>query len=184
MLRRLLTYYQVMPTFLDFLFVYGAKYSQDRAIRFSSFRTNVEINGSPASGIDGLGPGRSGLRYQVCYNLKAVGDLQKEDHTEVWILKYRQAAVHHQFDLVNGTQLWIVGDPHSSLTKQTSALYPANTNTSRFMSYSESFQSSLRIHLNYMYATLRTWGALIQKVEENIQTKVCNHLLPVDAISW
>ena len=101
MLVRILSYYQVMPGYLDFLQVFGVhKHSREK--RFSGFREQTQLLPGGSLRIDSLG--RSGCQFQLCYNLKTVarwtepGQLMpSEDHWSI-----RQGAFHHQFDLEKG----------------------------------------------------------------------------------
>jgi hypothetical protein len=102
-----MTYHQVMPAYLDFMFVFGSQ-SDANDLRFSGFREQVQLKPHPAClSIPGLG--RSGRHYQLCYNLKSVYR-KKQSHENVKLDEWsiRQAAVYHQFDVEHGTTLWIV----------------------------------------------------------------------------
>jgi hypothetical protein len=45
----------------------------------------------------------TGCRYKVCYNIR-----WHMRTNAIWSI--RQAAIHHQFDLGSGNQLWVVGE--------------------------------------------------------------------------
>ena len=98
-----LTYHQVMPAFLDFLFPFGLQeYSQD--FDFSGFRQHTTL-----SNLDRVltipEVGRSGRGYQLCYSLKAV----EESRSQIeWPWSIRQTAIHHSFDVDHGRANWII----------------------------------------------------------------------------
>src|SRR6187402_2626297 len=107
MLLRILRYHQVMPGYLDFMAVFGSQ-NENRDLRFSGFREQTSIT-KPSRALEMRNLGRSGRQFQLCYNLKAVAckSLPGTDLSEQqWSV--RQAAIHHQFDVEEGTTLWIV----------------------------------------------------------------------------
>ncbi|KAJ9151304.1 Fungal specific transcription factor domain-containing protein [Pleurostoma richardsiae] len=178
MLSRLLTWHQVTPTFLEFLYVFGTPFGEDREVRYSGFRTEkVLTNPDPGNVLPQLN--RSGRRYQVCYNLKAVA-LKDEDKKGVinktW--KVRQAAVHHQLDLGDaGGQLWMVGDPHCALKDQVQLLYPEfDDHRESFRTSERAFESSLDVHLLFCRWSTEEWRAHIQSLEE-ITDNLTSHVL-------
>uniref|UniRef100_A0A8H7N3N9 CorA-like transporter domain-containing protein n=1 Tax=Bionectria ochroleuca TaxID=29856 RepID=A0A8H7N3N9_BIOOC len=107
MLAEILTFHQVMPDYLDFMFTFGLQ-SEPRDHRFSSFREQRSFRPSKTSlAIEPLG--RSGRQYQLCYNLKGVS-LKGQDPEDPSLDQYsiRPAAFYHRFDVDNGNALWIV----------------------------------------------------------------------------
>ncbi|KZL63053.1 fungal specific transcription factor domain-containing protein [Colletotrichum incanum] len=163
MLLRLMTFYQVMPQFLDFLHIYASHHGRDRELRFSGFRTDKTL-ANPISGTVIHELGRSGRRYQLCFNLKTVSLKEQGD----W--KIRQAVFHHQFDIGQGTQLWIIGDPHASLKRHTAELFPeGKVYPTSFSTVQQGFKSSLEVHLNFaQWATLE-WRWHILYLEERAE---------------
>lgn len=117
-LLRILSYHQVMPTFLDFLFAYGSQYRK-REARLSGFRIHSTLFSKTIS-VDGLG--RSDKRFQMSYNIKSLirFDRSKSLEDALW-----HVAVHHQFDARTWKQVWIFGDPHADLKKATQLKYNA-----------------------------------------------------------
>ncbi|KAK1689035.1 hypothetical protein BDP55DRAFT_653929 [Colletotrichum godetiae] len=99
MLMRLLTFYQVMPHFADFICLYGSPNSESANLRFSGFRSKKVLkNPTPAMCIPVMD--RSGRLFQLSYNLKAarLGEVNK-----TW--KFEQYAIYHHFDVGSGVQL-------------------------------------------------------------------------------
>ncbi|OLN86219.1 hypothetical protein CCHL11_04097 [Colletotrichum chlorophyti] len=160
MLLRLMTFYQVMPQFLDFLYVYASSHGRDRELRFSGFRTEKVLgDAAPGSIIPELG--RSGRRYQLCLNLKTVAKKNDGD----W--KVRQATIHHQFDVGQGTQLWMIGDPHAVLKERTARLFQAgNIYPTSFSTMQQGFASSLQVHLDFIQWASSDWRWHILFLEE------------------
>jgi len=76
MLSIILTYHQVMPAYLDFVFAFGAQ-SDPRDLRFSGFQEQTMLK-TPQPGIEIPELGRSGRQFQLCYNLKGVKQRFKE----------------------------------------------------------------------------------------------------------
>lgn len=135
-----------MPDFLDFLFGYGSHDGEDRDLRYSCFRTETILS-NPDEGNVIPDLERSGLRYQICYNLKAVSPMAVKKQgvpQEKW--QIHRAAIQHQFDPMNGNQLWILGDPHAALKEKIRYLLPDHTvHKDMFDTIGNSFRSSLDI---------------------------------------
>ena len=102
MFLRLLTFYQVMSAFLQFVYPFGqTEDSQDT--HFSGFRGIVSLN--PTARKTTLEQmGRSGLGCQQCYNLKSVEPYPGRKQYP-WAI--RPTAVYHSFDTLNGKSTWI-----------------------------------------------------------------------------
>ncbi|KAF4900346.1 hypothetical protein CGCF415_v010125 [Colletotrichum fructicola] len=166
MLFFLLTFYQVMPQLLDFLLVYASPHGEDRELRFSGFRTYKMLsNPIPGSVIPQLG--RSGRKYQLCFNLKTVA-LKKTFQATTW--KVRQAAVHHQFDLGQGTQVWMIADPHAAIKSRIDELYNTHrTYETSFTSVEQGFKSSLDIHLALARWATSEWRWHVRYLEEKAE---------------
>ncbi|KAK1495486.1 hypothetical protein CTAM01_08615 [Colletotrichum tamarilloi] len=163
MLFQLLSFYQVMLHFLDFLYVYASLHGDDKELHFSGFRTQKTlINPLPATILPELG--RSGRQYQLCYNLKTAVDKGSDG----W--KTRQAAIHHQFDIGQNTQLWIIGDPRSSIKKIIGELYPENhVYPTSFSTFQQSFKSSMDVHLALASWATSEWRWNIRFLEERAE---------------
>lgn len=174
MATKLLSFHQVMPSYLDFISVFGRQLQQ-RNIRFSGFHEQSTLAVPLAKRLAIPQLNRSGYGYQLCYNLKAVadkGEVKREE--ERWSI--RQAALHHQFDLEKGTALWIctegrkdgglfdrVRDMTSDITRKEDWSY--NT-------FEESFRSSLATHLTCCHWSVEEWRAYISWLEDKVETGV------------
>lgn len=111
MFAQILTFHQVMPAYLEFVMAFGQQ-DEPKDLRFSSFKKQVSLASSARlPEIPGLG--RSGQQYQLCYNLKHIAVEKGRGFSMI-----RQAAIHHQFDVVTGKTLWIVTAGRRSLQER------------------------------------------------------------------
>ncbi|KAJ8119560.1 hypothetical protein ONZ43_g3514 [Nemania bipapillata] len=168
-LLRILTYHQVMPTYIDFLLVYGAE-EEDRELRYNAFRTRTTfVNPEPGNIIPDLN--RSGRQHEICYNLKAVAP---KDPTKSQFVKnrwrIRQSAVYHRLDLGTGSALWIIADPREAVKKIVGEILPEGLVPRGFAfdSFPESFSSSLDTHLALAQWASDEWRWHLQSLEETI----------------
>ncbi|KAI0425762.1 hypothetical protein F5Y09DRAFT_88918 [Xylaria sp. FL1042] len=168
-LLRILAYHQVMPTYIDFLLVYGAQ-EEDRELRYNAFRTRTTfVNPEPGSIIPDLN--RSGRQHEICYNLKAVAP---KDPTKNQFIKsrwrIRQSAVYHRLDLGTGSALWIIADPREAVKRVIGEILPEGLvpKTFHFDTFSESFNSSLDTHLAIAQWASDEWRWHLQSLEETI----------------
>ncbi|KAI0402284.1 hypothetical protein F4802DRAFT_576572 [Xylaria palmicola] len=168
-LLRILSYHQVMPTYIDFLLVYGAE-EEDRELRYNAFRTRTTfINPEPGNIIPDLN--RSGRQHEICYNLKAVAP---KDPTKSQFVKnrwrIRQSAVYHRLDLGTGSALWIIADPREAVKKVIGEVLPEGPvpRGFHFNTFSESFGSSLDTHLSLAQWASDEWRWHLQSLEETI----------------
>ncbi len=173
MLTEILTYHQVMPVYLDFMFVFGLQ-SDPRDLRFSGFREQTTVNRLPCNARDS-NIGRSGRQYQLSYNLKTVVLKSRGDgHITNNIWSIRAAAIHHQFDVVEGNTLWIVTaggrdlkDRYKELTGEGGR--PADK---AFADREQCFRSSLAAHLLFCHWATEGWRQYIRWMENVIEDQV------------
>ena len=173
MLVQILTYQQVMPAYLDFMFVFGAQ-SDPRDLRFSGFRQQSMMKDPPRGpSIPGLG--RSGRQFQLCYNLKGV-TLKTRDAENIKLSEWsiRQAAIHHQFDVVYGTTLWIVTKGRLDVQQRFKDLTgpDGRLEDKSFGDVCECFRSSLAAHLMYCHWSTEDWRWYIRWLEDVIDKEV------------
>lgn len=118
MFRRILSYHQVNPNYINFCLCFGYQKDGPKDFRFSGFRAqSFLMNPTPALIIPVRG--RSGLHYQISYNLRVVEEQSTSEtgaRDKQWAR--RQAAFHHQFDIVHGTSLWIVTSGRDTIKKR------------------------------------------------------------------
>jgi hypothetical protein len=137
-----------MPAYLDFLSVFGSD-MQLGDLRFSDFREQTLLSNTPR-GVVAPEMGRSGQQFQICYNIKSVvrESTAKEPHREQqWAI--RQAAVQHQFDVIEGTTLWIMTKTDLDFKENVQEVTGKHGRPEdrAFGSVPECFKSSLVIHL-------------------------------------
>ncbi|KAK0729526.1 hypothetical protein B0H67DRAFT_559020 [Lasiosphaeris hirsuta] len=178
-LKRVLSYYQVMPCFPDFLYTFGAKNGDDREItRFSGFRTEKTFrNANAAMEIPALN--RSGKTYQLCYTLKSVSLKPVTDgHLDPIINKawrIRSAVIYHRFDIEYGTQLWIIGDPLEGIHEVVQEhIHEKKIHSARFGTTAQSFNTSLEMVLHYAQWATEEWRWHVQS-SEDILEKITQH---------
>ncbi|ORY12543.1 hypothetical protein BCR34DRAFT_563656 [Clohesyomyces aquaticus] len=170
MTNLLLSFHQVMPSYLDFMSVFGLQLDQ-RDLRFSGFheQTTLGVPQSKRPAVPQLG--RSGHGYQLCYNLKAVVDKGGEGKRKEW--SKRHAAIHHQFDVDNGTALWICteGRKKDGLFDRIRDLTSDDKRKEdwSYGSKEESFISSLATHLTCCHWSIEEWRMYMGWLEETVE---------------
>jgi hypothetical protein len=179
MLVRILSFHQVMPGYLDFISVFGQQ-SHSRDLRFSGFREQTLLS-KPISGLSMPDLGRSGRQYQLCYNLKSVtcrSPANTPAKRKEWSI--RQAAFHHQFDVEQGTALWIVTKGNLDLKEQVQGLTgkDGRPEDRDFGTPEECFKSSLAVHLLYCHWSTEAWRWYLQWLEDVVDQNVSiSHVL-------
>lgn len=173
MFVRILSYHQVMPSYLDFVSVFGSQ-ALPRDLRFSGFREQMLLS-NPPRGPAAPALGRSGRQFQLCYNLKAVACLSDAKTTpsrKEWSI--RQAAFHHQFDVEEGTTLWIVTKGNLDIKDRIQEMTgkDGRQEDRAFETREECFRSSLAVHLLYCHWSTEEWRWYIQWLEDVIDREV------------
>ncbi|KAI1453404.1 hypothetical protein F4805DRAFT_443702 [Annulohypoxylon moriforme] len=177
MLTEILTFHQVMPAFLEFIYVFGQQ-GDSADLHFTGFREQVILTNPPD---DLIIPelGRSGKHYQICLNLKGVS-LKSENKGDFTLNDWsiRPAAFHHQFDVSNGNTLWIVVKGNLEIQERFKALTgkDARAQDKCFDSVEESFRSSLSAQLLYCHWASEDWRWYISWLEKAVDKK---HLMAV-----
>jgi hypothetical protein len=199
LLQQILCYHQVAPTYLDFLTAFG---SQDklRDLTFGGFRehtmlkdfrsltsthnasANIWDENCP---INPVGPavsslGRTAWGYQISYNLKAIESRDENQQVpepgfpieEKW--SFRQAAFHHQFDVVLGTTLWITTSSHEDIQNDIEDLTGPNAKEEdkSFRTVDECFRTTLSVHLLFCHWGTRNWRSFIRWLEDTVRREV------------
>lgn len=164
MFARILTFHQVMPAYLDFVMAFGRQ-DEPKDLRFSSFKKQVSL--APSARLpEMVDLGRSGQQYQLCYNLKHVSREKEGGFSMI-----RQAAIHHQFDVVTGKTLWLVTSGRRSLQERYKDLTgkEAKAQNKSFKSPLECLQSSLAAHLMFSSWSSENWRWYIKSLENNLE---------------
>lgn len=154
--------------FLKLLDVYRGTWDDDRELRPSIIRTSTVPNEPhPATIVRHLG--RSGRRYQMCSSLK-VPATRLGPRGEFY--KIRQVALHHQFDIHSGVQLWIICDPHGLVKGQIQSYIPKRGAAEMFLGMQRSLRSSLDIHLELFEWLVEEWGTYIMALQGDVHELV------------
>ncbi|KAI2619906.1 hypothetical protein GGR54DRAFT_107719 [Hypoxylon sp. NC1633] len=166
MLVDILTFHQVMPAFLEFIYVFGQQ-SEPTDLQFNGFREQVVLT-NPPTGLVLPQLGRSGRHFQMCYNLKGValtseskGDIMRNE----WSI--RPVMIHHQFDVANGNTLWIAVKGNLEIQQRFKALTEkeARAQDKSFGTTDECFRSSLSAQLMYCHWATEDWRWYIKWLE-------------------
>ena len=160
MLVRVLSYYQVIPGYVDHLLEFDGR-GHARKDMYSGFLSQTLLNHTPTMEVDYLG--RSGRQLQLCYNLRPIGRT-KRNHLapchKQW--SFRHGAFHHQFDILKGTAVWITTtadlDLKKRIEKSTGKTHMCEER--QFQTPEQCLKSSLAVHLllcDWAYETLRVY---------------------------
>ncbi|KFY09750.1 hypothetical protein V492_05364 [Pseudogymnoascus sp. VKM F-4246] len=179
MMLRILSYHQVMPDYLDFLFPFGLQ-SEQRDFRFSAFREQTLLK-SPACGPAVPGLRRSGRQIQLSFNLKGVhcsSGAEVPTREKIW--SPRQAAVYHQFDMELGTTLWILTKGNLELKTRIQDMTGTHgrLEDKSYGAVSQCLISSLAVHLLLCQWSCGDWRWYILWLEEVIAEETWHVNLP------
>jgi hypothetical protein len=179
MLMLALTYHQVMPSFLDFIFPFGRQlYPQD--FHFSGFR--IENRLSPLEiGLSLPELGRSGRGYRLCYSLRSV---ERSTSQKDWPWSIRQTSIYHEFNIDSGHSAWVIVKGSELMKTRvmsaTESSEPSELTT--FGTTDRAFAASLATQLIFCDWSAENWRWYINFLEEALQ-KTTRRILstPVDA---
>lgn len=162
MLTLCLTYFQVMPEFVDFLFSFGLQsYAQD--FYFSGFRQRTQL----AEHWQHTAPNTRLLdrRFQICYNLKSVEPSDSDD----WSI--RNCAIYHSFHVKEVRTSWIIvkGDELMKRRVEAATSDRGAHEPSAFKSMGSAFKTSLEMHLIFCDWSAEKWRWYINSLEDSFQ---------------
>ncbi|EXJ67897.1 uncharacterized protein A1O5_09244 [Cladophialophora psammophila CBS 110553] len=166
MMTWILSVFQVLPIFLEFLFAFGQQlYAVDS--QFSGFREDRRLEpGLQRNPIPELD--RSGQDFQICYNLKS---FERKDELQ-WPWSNRQVVVFHSFDVQNGHATWIVvkaNDIIRGRLKEVSATLLSKS-PDTYSSIAKKFTNSLACHLVIVEWCGENWRWCMNDIEEQLHT--------------
>lgn len=169
-----------MSSYLDFIYVFG-KQKKSRDLGHTGFREQTLLSDRPLQGPAISDLGRSGRQFQISYNLKA--PYFREKPGKIWTI--RQVAIHHQFDIIEGTSLWIItkGD-HKDLKKYIEDLTGPNGRREDydFTTPATCFASSLAVHTLLAHWASEDWRVRIRALEDDVDEAVsCYYSFPSDS---
>ncbi len=161
----LLTYHQVMPSFLDLVFTFKAR---RRPLNYALFRhENYLDENVPSLPLPHLG--RSGIQIQHAFNLLTVERTDLPLEKNQWPL--RHASLYHSLDLKTGRAVYILLKGDSELanrikdaTERNRHLRPDTPRTPE-----QSFLASLQVHLILLEWSVESWSEYIDSMEETLQ---------------
>jgi hypothetical protein len=174
MLLFVLTYHQVLPAFLDFLFPFGKqRYAKD--FQFSAFCHEDRLS-LDERGLNLPGLGRSGRDIRICYNLKSVEPSKSQSE---WPWSVRQTAVYHSFDIETGKAIWIIIKGDQLMKRRVEAFTKPNSSqgTQALDTLETSISSSLAIHLILLEWCREKWRWYINFLEQELQVSTRQTLL-------
>jgi hypothetical protein len=180
----ILTYFQVMPSYIDFLSVFAIRFGEQvdvSDLRFSGFKQRLLLSPMPTSPRSLNLPklGLSGRSFQLCFNLKSVFLKEATGLRERWMWSPRQAVFHHQFDIGHGTSLWIMASARDDIQKRVQELVGENSDD-RDRSFNSpicSFVSSLAVHTMLAQWASEDWRGYIRWLEKVLEEKVVDPCL-------
>lgn len=162
-----LTYHQVMPAFLDFIFPFG-KQIYTRDFFFSGFRHENRLVGSD------VGPslpklGRSGQEVRVCYSLKSV-ERSDEPAEQRAPWSVRQTATYHSFDVETGAALWMSVKGNDLIQDRVmTATEDLEPERRPFSTKERAFEESISVHLINCRWAGEQWRWYLNDLEEELQ---------------
>lgn len=168
MLTLTLSYHQVLPCFLEFLFPFARDlYHSD--FHFGGFRHQVRFSAED-KGLDVPGRGWSGLDLKVCYNFKSVEHDERLGSKE-WPWYMGQSAIHHSFDVETGQASWIIVEGDQRLRHRIkSATKDQSVPRFSFHTREKAFASTLAVHLIFCEWSGQTWRWYINFLDKEIQS--------------
>ena len=174
------SYFQVMPEFLNFLFLFGQRaLAQD--LYCSGFHHNTRLGENSSKLIDGT-RAWSGVDLQMCYTLKSVEPSPSQID---WPWSVRHCAVHHTFDVINVRSTWIMikGDRKIAERIQSVTGGQGPAEFSSFESIKFAFDASLLTHIVLCDWSAENWQRYINFLEQTFhrltdEAKIVNADLP------
>ncbi|KAJ9602689.1 hypothetical protein H2200_012883 [Cladophialophora chaetospira] len=176
MLCRLFSYYQVMPTYLDFLTTFGQE-SRQRDLRYSGFRGKTRLSPLPRPETVAVDLGRSGRHIQMCYNLKSVKCITPPK-TAMMVMQWsrRPVALYHHFDVVEGNALWVItsGSRYFRDRLEDTVGLPGRPEDRDYSTMPAAFRSTFAVHALAAHWAKEGWPAYIQWLEDVIEESTCD----------
>ena len=178
-LTQILTHYQVMAPFLDFVFTFRVREEPETLAAFRSKDCLQEAN----SLFTNPKLERSGLRIQHCFNLISV---EYDETQEEWPWPLRQTATYHSFDPVNGRAFWISlkgNDEVSNRLKKSIPVHP-QLRSSALKTVEARFTATLLTHLILFHWCVENWPKHIDFLEGRVKEQLDKvRLGPVTAMT-
>jgi hypothetical protein len=167
MMMLALTYHQVMPSFLDYLFSFGEQ-EFDQDFHFSGIHFESRLSAANRSlSVPQLC--RSGREIQLCYSLRSV---EPSKGQKSWPWSVRSTATYHSFDFESGRANWVMLKGSESMKKRIMAEMDPRQKPERLSleTLGSTFSYSLKTHLVSCYWAGENWRWYINYMEEAVQT--------------
>ncbi|KAI0388005.1 hypothetical protein F5Y04DRAFT_241475 [Hypomontagnella monticulosa] len=176
----LLTYYQVMPYFLDFILTFCTR---ERPVAHALFRNeNYLEKNSPEFPLPELQ--RSGIQIQHAFNLLSVERASDPREKNQWPL--RQVALYHSFDVSNGRCLWIILKGNTLMARRIFAAmeHQRRLKATDITSPETSFIAALQVQAIMIDWCSENWAEYIDHLEEVVSTNSAEgKTAPVDEVT-
>ncbi len=159
------TYHQVMAPFLDLVFTFNVRGKPET---IATLRCEDHLSESNLE-FALPGPGRSGFRFQHCFNLVSVENDMASNPP--WSL--RQTALYHSFDPVKGKAFWVSLKGNSILRKRiTESTKPRKHALRKPEAQATAggrFVATLEVHLVLFQWCVENWPDYISYLEEKVR---------------
>ncbi|KAI1386686.1 uncharacterized protein F4822DRAFT_410936 [Hypoxylon trugodes] len=165
-LTLLLTYYQVMPCFLDFILTFSVR---GNPVAHALFRQeNYLERNSPEFSLPQLK--RGGVQMQHAFNLLSVERASDPEEKDQWPL--RQVALYHSLDVTNGRCFWIIlkGDRLIARRIYSATKHHRHLKAAEITSPETSFIASLQVQMIAIEWCSESWADYIDYLEEMISS--------------
>lgn len=166
-LTHILTYYQVMPSFLDFCFEFRKRdLVTTNMFRVEDFLLAKDIQSTPSIS------GQRETRIQHAFNIMAFEEetmkdpQDKEDLQANWLL--RHTTVYHSFDTQQARSLWVVIKGNKTIRDRLT-LSPESQRTEDIEHeklVGDQFKATLFSHLHILEWGTENWGQYIDDLAE------------------
>ena len=165
-LALVLTYHQVMPGFLDYVYPFGWQ-DYPRDMYCGGFQAQCHF-GDPCNEIKLPQLGRSGRYLELCYHMKSA---EENSHQEDWPWSIRHASLYLSFDVETGRSTYILIEAGSSLrhTLSQATGHEGLPEVKDFTSREKAFASNLAVQLLVCEWSARNWRWYFDFLEQRCQ---------------
>ncbi|KAI1470360.1 uncharacterized protein F4812DRAFT_449905 [Daldinia caldariorum] len=179
-LTLLLTYHQVMPSFLDFVLTFCTR---ERPVTHAIFRHEDYLEENSKMFL--VPPlKRSGVQIQHAFNILSVERADERMEKNQWPL--RQVAAYYSFDVINGRSLWIVikGNPLIARRIVSAMEHQRRLRATAITDAETSFIAALEVHMIMIDWCSENWAEYIEYVEELVNIiSIGGKTTPVDEVT-
>lgn len=166
MFALLLSYFRLMPEYVDFLLPFGFRhYAED--FYSCGFRQRSSLAGCRTD--QPSHPPRI-ENFQLCYSLKSV----EPSDTDEWSI--RNCAIHHAFHLTKIDTTWVIVKGNDLMKQRIQSLTGDHDASSaiKYNSVDQAFETCLMTHLVFFDWSAENWRWYINWLEERFQNMTRN----------